>query len=171
MLRAATIRDSALISRVVITSWRDAYRDFLPSSFLASLGQSPYHDARCWEHRISEPNSFTWIISDDDSDVGVLRLIVGASSIPDTDAQLTTLYLLPRARGHGLGSEALAFAQAEVSRRAAGVLGVCVLADNKHGKRFYERRGAQRIGERVAFRIDDKPIMDILYRFGDLTGF
>lgn len=86
MLRAATIGDSAFISRVVITSWQDAYRDFLPSSFLASLGRSPYHDARCWEHRISEPGSVTWIISDDDSDVGVLRMIGGGSSIPDTDA-------------------------------------------------------------------------------------
>jgi ribosomal protein S18 acetylase RimI-like enzyme len=156
---------------VVITSWQDAYRDFLPSSFLASLGQSPYHDARRWEHRISEPNSFTWIISDDDGDVGVLRMIVGASSIPGTDAQLTTLYLLPQARGRGLGSEALVFARAEASRRAAGVLGVCVLADHKDGQRFYERRGARRIGERVSFRIDDKPIMDILYRFDDLTVF
>jgi Acetyltransferase (GNAT) family len=123
MLRVATIGDSAFISRVVVTSWRDAYRDFLPSSFLASLDRNPYHDARCWEHRISEPNSFTWIISDDDSDVGVLRIIFGASSIPGTDSELTTLYLLPQVRGRGLGSEALVFAQAEVSRQAAGVLG------------------------------------------------
>ena len=128
MLRAATIGDSAFISRVVITSWQDAYRDFLPLSFLASLGQSPYHDVRCWEHRVSEPGSVTWIISDDDNDVGVLRIIVGGSSIlPDTDAQLTTLYLLPQARGQGLGSEALVFARTEVSRQAAGVVGVCVL--------------------------------------------
>jgi len=171
MLRAATLGDAAFISRVVITSWQDAYRDFLPSSFLASLVRSPYHDARCWEHRISEHNSFAWIISDGDSDVGVLRIIVGASSIPDTNAQLTTLYLLPQARGHGFGSEALSFARAEVSRRAAGVLGVCVLAGNKGGKRFYERWGARRIGERVAFRIDDEPIMDVLYRFGDPRVF
>jgi GNAT superfamily N-acetyltransferase len=169
MLRAATIGDAAFISRVVITSWRDAYRDFLRSSFLASLDRSPYHDARSWEHRIGEPGSVTWIISDDDSDVGVLRMIVGASSIPDTDAQLTTLYLLPQARGRGLGSEALAFARAEASRQGAGLLGVCMLAGNKDGQRFYERRGARRIGERVAFRIDDEPIMDILYRFGDPT--
>jgi hypothetical protein len=43
-----------------------------------------------------------------------------------------------------------------------------VLAGNKAGQRFYERWGARRIGERVAFCLDDQPIMDILYRFGDL---
>jgi ribosomal protein S18 acetylase RimI-like enzyme len=100
--------------------------------------------------------------------LGVLRLIVGASSVPGTDAQLTTLYLLSQARRHGLGSEALAFARAEASRQAAGGLGVCVLAGNKAGRRFYERWGARRIGERVAFCLDDQPIMDILYRFRDL---
>src|SRR5437660_12659720 len=101
MLRAATLGDAAFISRVVITSWQDAYRDFLPSSFLASLVRSPYHDARCWEHRISEHNSFAWIISDGDSDVVVVLIIVGASFILETYAHLSTLLLLYQASGHG----------------------------------------------------------------------
>jgi GNAT superfamily N-acetyltransferase len=161
--RVATLRDAAFISRVVIDSWRDAYWDFLPSAFLASLDHNPHHDAKSWEHRISEPRSVTQIISDGGIDVGVLRLTVGASSVPGTEAQL-----LSQARGHGLGSEALAFARAEASRQAAGGLGVCVLAGNKAGQRFYERWGARRIGARVVFCIDDQPIMDILYRFADL---
>jgi hypothetical protein len=51
------------------TSWsapgRDAYKDFLPPGFLWSLAQNPHHDARSWQHRVSEPGSTTWIISDD----------------------------------------------------------------------------------------------------------
>jgi ribosomal protein S18 acetylase RimI-like enzyme len=166
--RVATVRDAAFISRVVIDSWRDAYSDFLPSSFLALLDQNPHHDAKSWERRIGEPGSVTEIISDGSTDVGVLRLTVGASSVPGTEAQLTTLYLLSQARGDGLGSEALAFARTEASRQAARGLGVCVLAGNKAGQRFYEQRGARRIGARVAFCLDDQPIMDILYRFADL---
>ena len=168
MHRVATVRDAAFISRVVIDSWRDAYWDFLPSAFLASLDHNAHHDAKSWEHRISEPGSVTQIISDGGTDVGVLRLTVGASSVPGTEAQLTTLYLLSQARGHGLGSEALAFARAEASRQAPGGLGVCVLAGNKAGQRFYERWGARRIGARVVFCINDQPIMDILHRFANL---
>jgi len=108
----------------------------------------------------------TWIISDTRNDVGVLRIVTNASSIPGTDSQLTTLYLLRQSRGHGLGSAALALARAEASRRGRPILGVCVLAGNKAGQAFYERRGAQRIGERVAFRLDEEPIADFLYRFG-----
>src|SRR5207248_1232342 len=103
-------------------------RDFLPLAFLASLDHNPHHDAPSWERRLSEPGSVSWIISDGGNDMGVLRLTVGASSIPGTDAQLTTLYLLSHARGRGLGSQALAFARAEASGQAAGRLGVCVLA-------------------------------------------
>ncbi len=165
MHRLATVRDAAFISRTVVSSWRDAYRDFLPRSLLASLDQNPHHDRQAWEARIKEPDSVTWIISDAHSDVGVLRITTGASSIPGTDSQLTTLYLLQQARGCGLGSEALMLARAEAARRGAPVLGVCVLAGNEQGRRFYERRGARLIGERVAFRLDEKPIVDVLYRF------
>jgi ribosomal protein S18 acetylase RimI-like enzyme len=170
LLRVATIRDAAFISRTVISSWQDAYRDFLPWSFLASLDQNPYHDRQAWESRIKEPGSVSWIISDKRNDVGVLRIATCASSIPGADSQLTTLYVLRQSRGHGLGSKALALARVEASRRARPTLGVCVLAGNKAGQAFYERRGAWRIGERVAFRLEKKPILDVLYRFDPVVG-
>jgi ribosomal protein S18 acetylase RimI-like enzyme len=99
-----------------------------------------------------------------------MRIATCASSIPGTDTQLTTLYVLRQSRGHGLGTEALALARAEALRRARPILGVCVLAGNKAGQAFYERRGAWRIGERVAFRLDKKPILDVLYRFDPIVG-
>jgi GNAT superfamily N-acetyltransferase len=148
-----------------VSSWQDAYRNFLPWVFLASLDQSPHHNRQAWESRIKEPGSVTWIISDTGKDVGVLRMATARSSIPGTDSQLTTLYLLQHACGHGFGSKALAFARAEALRREKPILGVCVLAGNKQGQRFYERRGARRIGERVAFRLGGEAIIDLLYIF------
>jgi len=165
MFRVATIGDAGFISRVVVNSWQDAYRDFLPWSFLVSLDQNPHHTPQSWKNRIVEPSSVTWIIPDGSVDVGVLRLTIGTSSVPGTESQLTTLYLLPQARGRGLGSEALACARAEISRRGTRALGLCVLAGNKRGQRFYERHGARSIGHRVAFWLDREPIFDILYWF------
>jgi ribosomal protein S18 acetylase RimI-like enzyme len=144
---------------------QDAYRNSLPWFFLTSLDENPHHNRQAWESRIKEPDSLTRIISDRGEDVGVLRMVIGSSSIPGTDSQLTTLYLLRQSRGHGFGSEALAFARAEASRRDKPALGVCVLAGNEQGQRFYEQRGGRRIGERVAFRLDEEPIIDFLYLF------
>jgi GNAT superfamily N-acetyltransferase len=163
--RLATVGDAAFISRTVINAWRDAYRDFLPRSLLASLDRNPHHDRRAWEARIKEPDSMTWIIAGAHGDVGVLRIRAGASSIPGTDSELITLYLRRQARGCGLGSEALAFARAEAARRGAPVLGVGVLVGNERGRRFYERWGARRIGERIVFWLDEEPVVDIQYRF------
>jgi ribosomal protein S18 acetylase RimI-like enzyme len=124
----------------VIESWRDAYSNFLSMHVLASLDSNPHHDCKSWEKRIGEDGSTTWIIIDSTgAEVGVLRIRIGDSSIPGTGGDLTTLYLLSQARGRGIGSEALAYARAEALRRATPVLGLCVLAGNKDGQRFYER--------------------------------
>ena len=164
--RAAIAGNAAFISRIVVTSWRDAYRDLLPWSFLAILDENPHHIPQSWKDRIAEPSSVTWIISSETSDaVGVLRMRIGTSSAPETNSELTTLYLLPQARERGLGSEVLACARTEASRRGARGLGVCVLERNKGGQHFYEGHGARSIDRRVAFWLDREPIFDILYRF------
>ncbi|SEC94759.1 Ribosomal protein S18 acetylase RimI [Rhizobiales bacterium GAS191] len=163
--RPASIDDAPFISRLVVAAWRDAYGGFLPASLLASLAENPHHDRGSWEGRIGEPAAVTSILSDElGKDVGVLR-VTDASSIPRTDGELTTLYLLPQARGRGLGSEAVTFARAEASRRGRRRLGFCVLEGNERGQRFYERLGARPIGERIAFRWEDRPILELLYRF------
>jgi GNAT superfamily N-acetyltransferase len=162
--RLATVRDAEFVSRTVVSSWQDSYRDFLPWSFLAVLAQNPHHDRQSWESRIQEPGSTTWIISENGYGVGVLRMTT-VSSIPGTDSQLTTLYLLRQARRQGLGSAALALARAEVSHLDKPILGVCVLAGNKRGRRFYEQHGAHAVGERIAFQLDQQPIIDLLFRF------
>jgi GNAT superfamily N-acetyltransferase len=165
--RPATIGDAGFISQVVVASWRDAYRDFLPLSLLASLDQSPHHNRASWERQLGEPASAAWIIHDHaDDGVGVLRLTIGASSIPGTDTELTAQYLLSHARGQGLGSAALAHARAEASSQNAPVLGLCVLAGNTRGNRFYQQRGARRLSERIAFRVGAEPIVEIMYRLG-----
>jgi GNAT superfamily N-acetyltransferase len=165
--RPAGVQDAALISRVVIESWRDAYSHFLPGHLLASLDGSPHHDCGSWESRIAEADSATWIIVDAmGTDIGVLRIRIGASSIPGAGGDLTTLYVLSQARGRGIGSEALAFARAEALDRAVPVLGLCVLAGNNRGNQFYAQRGACRVGERIAFQVDEKSVMENLYRLG-----
>jgi ribosomal protein S18 acetylase RimI-like enzyme len=109
----------------------------------------------------------TWILADDaNNNVGVLRITAGVSSIPDTDGELTTLYVASASRGRGLGAAAVALARAEAQRRGARAIGLCLLAGNKRGQRFYERLGARLIGSRIAFRWEDEPITELLYRFG-----
>jgi hypothetical protein len=92
--RAAIVGNAAFISRIVVTSWRDASRDLLPWSFLATLDENPHHTPQSWKDRITEPSSVAWIISSETRDaVGVLRVRIGNSSVPETNSELTTPYL------------------------------------------------------------------------------
>src|ERR1700736_601371 len=166
-VRRASAGDARFMSGIFVSSWRDAYGSFLPQSLLASLHQNAHHDYLSWERRIREQNAMTWILADDaNNNVGVVRITAGVSSIPDTDGELTSLYVASAARGRGLGAEAAALARAEAQRRGAHAIGLCLLAGNKRGQQFYERLGARLIGSRVAFRWEDEPITELLYRFG-----
>ena len=163
----ATVHDADLASRLVLCAWRDAYKGFLPPSLLASLHEHPHHDRRSWESRILDPGAATWLISDHaGAGIGVLRIRIARSTVPDTDCELTTLYLLAHVRGQGLGSAALTYARAAASRQGPRALGLGVLAGNQRGQKFYEQRGAYRIGDRVAFQWEGNSIVQILYRFG-----
>ena len=165
-VRQASARDARFISGLIVSSWRDAYGSFLSQSLLASLHQNAHHDYLSWERRIREQNAMTWILADDASNnVGVLGITAGVSSIPDTDGELTTLYVALPARSRGLGTEAAALARAEAQRRGARAIGLCLLAGNERGQQFYERLGARLIGSRIAFRWEDEPISELLYRF------
>lgn len=100
-------------------------------------------------------------------DVGVLRVNTTTSSVPGSDCEVTTLYILPDACGRGPGCGALILPMHERQHSGKGheSLGLCVLAGNERGQRFYERCGAYRIGERVAFQWEGHSIMEFLYRF------
>jgi ribosomal protein S18 acetylase RimI-like enzyme len=132
-----------------------------------SLDENPHHYARSRAARISDRTAVTCMISDRaGDDIGVLRMTIGRSSVPGTAGELTTLYLLPQARGLSIGSNLIACGRAETARQGARVVAVCVLAGNQRGRSFYQRHGAHQIGDRIAFRFEDQPIPEILYQLG-----
>jgi ribosomal protein S18 acetylase RimI-like enzyme len=62
----------------------------------------------------------------------------------DTDATrgvVDNVYVLPGARGEGVGSALLEYAEAELAERGATVLAVEALWENEAARRLYERRG------------------------------
>ncbi|BAQ17002.1 GNAT family N-acetyltransferase [Methyloceanibacter caenitepidi] len=56
------------------------------------------------------------------------------------------LAVLPDHQGHGLGTKALAFVEAEAKRAGARNVWVCASEFNNPARRFYERRGFVEVG-------------------------
>lgn len=73
-----------------------------------------------------------------------------------TDAFIDDIYLIPEARGQGLGRQALDCAVTAAQTRGARVLMLEVEKDNEHAYRLYGRNGFVDTGRRLMYRDLDK---------------
>ncbi len=134
-----------------------------PAGLLASLPDSPYHNASAWAGRIA--GGGCWVLQDAAGGMrGILRLSFAESCVPGTQAELTTLYVAAGARGQGLGAMAVGFALAQAAARGVAGLGVCVLTGNHRGEAFYRRHGARLVAEATAFDWNGMPIRERQFR-------
>lgn len=75
---------------------------------------------------------------------------------------LEDLFVLPSARGHGIGEKMLKELAKIAKRRGCGRLEWSVLDWNKHAIRFYERLGAKGLPDWTMYRMDKKAIESML---------
>ncbi|MEU5217628.1 GNAT family N-acetyltransferase [Streptomyces sp. NPDC020807] len=142
-IREALPEDAAELAAVHVQSWRAAYRDLLPDSYLAGL--DPDERAAVWRARLSAPDRPTVLLATEPGGrvVGfsAFRAWPGEDLDPTATAELSALYALPEAWGTGVGRELLA-ASAE-ALRAAGfrTAALWVFAGNARARRFYEAAG------------------------------
>ncbi|MFO1170725.1 MAG: GNAT family N-acetyltransferase [Hyphomicrobiaceae bacterium] len=167
-LRAATQADAALASRSVIAGWRDSYGAVLPARLLASLDRNPHHDETAWRQAINVATARTLVVEYDGSSIGVVRVDL-VSTIPDTQSELTTLYIESAHRGRGIGGWVLHEVFAVAAQSGALSLGVCVLTGNTRGRHFYVQHGAKVTGERVAFHWEGQAVSETTLAFVPLA--
>lgn len=77
----------------------------------------------------------------------------------ETDATrgvIDNVYVLPDARGDGVGSALLAYAERELAARGADVVAVEALWDNEAAQRLYDRRGYDRHRVTLEKSVDDE---------------
>jgi GNAT superfamily N-acetyltransferase len=68
-------------------------------------------------------------------------------------AEIDEFFVLPSARGHGIGSKLLELAEAEFERRRCTNVSLQLGRGNEDGRAFYRARG---YGERAGFELLDK---------------
>jgi ribosomal protein S18 acetylase RimI-like enzyme len=83
-----------------------------------------------------------WIAEDADGACGYVILTMGYSlEFHGRDAFVDELFVLPRARGRGLGTRALAVLEAECRRRGVRALHLEVTPTNQAAVELYRRHG------------------------------
>lgn len=171
-IRRATRHDAGAIADVHVASWRETYTGMLPE---AVIERNTVERRRAlWDRVLTEAVREVLVATEGDSVVGFINggampeTIRGRPPIPDHDAYVDALYVLPPWHGRGIG-RALVGALAQL-------LGACgfrslalhVVAENP-ARRFYERLGARFIAaEPYAEGIDEG--LQLAYGWSDITS-
>jgi ribosomal protein S18 acetylase RimI-like enzyme len=142
VIREAVPQDAPGIARVHVITWRDAYRNHLPSDFLAGL--SIEKRTEVWRRLLEEQaGQRTVFVAEIDHTIIGFSMI-GKSLDSDADeytGELYALYIDPAYKRQGLGSMLLHIALEELRNRGYTNVTLWVPSKNIGARTFYERRG------------------------------
>jgi len=130
VVRRATVDDAAAIAAVASAAWSDTYAGLLHSETIEALVRSAYSPERL-VNRIT--SNHLYVASDD----GPVVAFADAQVLSDRIV-LGAIYALPQLRGQGAGTALL---KALLAALPPLPMTADVVADNRKGEVFYERRG------------------------------
>jgi RimJ/RimL family protein N-acetyltransferase len=158
-VRRATPADARDIALVHVCTWQAAYRHVFPAEVLDALSV----DAREgeWREILERSPGPVWVAEDDSRIVGFAG--AGASRIEEDVAELYAIYVLPSAWGSGAGHELMHAVLDWFIAEEYTTAMLWVLDDNPRARRFYEREGWRRDGDRVE-TVRGVEVLEALYR-------
>jgi ribosomal protein S18 acetylase RimI-like enzyme len=143
-LRPARPEDAPALAEVHVASWRDAYAGLVPPEALASF--TVERRTERWAAMLAEPDGRVCVLAELDGRVAGFH--VCSRPDPAGVAELSGLYVHPRALSRGVGSALLADCLARLRRAGARTIELWVLEGNARARAFYERHGFVDTGER-----------------------
>jgi ribosomal protein S18 acetylase RimI-like enzyme len=134
--------DAEALAHVHVTSWRETYAGLLPDAFLARMSEPGF--ARRFRRALSLVDDVTPEMTLAAADrQGIVGYASGGPSRRGVagEGEITVLYVLRSAQGHGLGRRLLAETARALAARGATSLMISVLRDNRPARAFYEHLG------------------------------
>ena len=166
-MRRAQAADSAALARVQIDSWRSAYVGIVSDEYLAHFTYA--EQAQDWREIFASNLNDVIYVAEADQVVGYAWARQGLGELPDYDAELLSMHLLPAWRRRGIGERLLSVVMSALEQRGVESLFLWTLEKNLPAHKFYEKLGGVRVGRRDAM-IGDCPVVDIAYGWRDLKA-
>lgn len=141
LVRPAELSDAPAIARVHVATWRSAYRDLLPSDFLASLDERQYEER--WKRTLSDVSARVYVAE------GAKEVVGFASGGPERageegfSGELYAIYVLEDAQARGHGRRLVQAVVGGLRELDLNDMIVWVLRDNTPARKFYERLGGR----------------------------
>ncbi len=144
---AAEVEDAGGLAEVHVASWRSAYRDMLPRSYLSNL--RPSDMASNWRRRLRDTLKMpprkrdVWVAEMEGEIVGfsVLGACLDDDELAGFAGEFFMLYVHPKYAGRGVGRELVSHGMEVLGERDFYWCVIWVLERNQHARGFYERMG------------------------------
>lgn len=161
--RAASAQDIPELAAVKIASWRSAYASFVLAKSLDAL--TIERELPEFERRFARSDVAGFVAQSNGRIVGYA--IAGVGKTPN-EGEIMSLYLLPEAIGHGIGSQLLREGLSHLQALTLDRAYAWCLLENPRALTFYERHGAQR-GRESNFTIDERAYAEVRMEWPDLA--
>ena len=145
------------ISAVYEQSWKYAYKNIIPQSYLYSIPSGR------WISGINKNGRTDVIALDGEKTVGAASFCASRWERFRGWGEVVSLYLLPGYIGRGLGSALLRYCTDELEKRGFDSVLLWVLEDNHRARRFYERHGFVCTDEYITDNIGGRELREVMY--------
>jgi ribosomal protein S18 acetylase RimI-like enzyme len=169
-IRPAEADDAPAIAKVHVDTWRAAYRGIIPQEYLDTL--TVQNRTIGWVRLLQrERNDLITLVSED-NDGRVVGFGSGGRirhNDPRFAAEITSLYISPRAQGHGHGRRLFMALSNRLAERKLKGLFVWVLAENA-ARGFYQTLGGIEAGE-ITRDFAGVPLREVGYGWAETPSY
>jgi len=168
VIRTAEPRDSSVIARIFVASWRESYAGLLPSAYLVGLSEARQRLHWLRESAAKGRGRVLVAATGDDGVLGFTGLGPARDKAVGYDGEVYTLYVDPNHTGRGAGRALLqaAFAKLEAMGNRSAV--IWALKGNP-ARFFYEAHGGRLVAERGGL-VGGKAVREVAFGWSDIAA-
>lgn len=150
--------DRAEISRIYEESWKSAYKDIIPQSYLQSI------PAGHWASHLDSQGMNSLVMIEDGTFIGTSSYCQSRFLKFKGFGEIVSIYLLPSYVGKGYGTQLLDAVLGQMKGLRYKDVFLWVLEENHRARAFYENRGFKASGDYLDDNIGGKALREIQYR-------
>ena len=151
--------DLSEISSVYEKSWKYAYKDIIPQSYLDSIPEG------CWTDNIHKDGRSNLVMVEDGKIIGTSAFGRSRWAKHSDYGEIVSIYLLPEYIAKGYGRRLLSVVMDELGKRGFCHILLWVLEDNYRARSFYEKNGFIQSEEYRDDTIGGKEVREVMYLY------